>query len=327
MMKTLTFLDEETTSQLMSMAEAVAVCESVLEEMGRGQARLAQPSAMFVKCAPEAPTLFKVKGGYLGGSGVCGFRIVGDIGEDGIGGENHFCYLVDPQTAAPLALVAQTKLHRMRTAACGLITLKRLTDKERPIVAIIGAGRIASHVVEGFASVFPTGELIVASRRYESAQALAATGKATAARSAELAVAQADAVLTLTSAHEPVISLRDFRPGVTICGMGENGELPADLFHAADRFIVDDIAFVKVLGSVANWIRSGGISEAIIDQAPRSTIGEIVAGRAPGRTRPDEKILAIVQGLAIADLAMAKYCVVKAASAGLADAQLSKESA
>jgi alanine dehydrogenase len=311
------YLDEATTSGLMTMADAVAACEAVLTEMGRGLASLSQPPAMFLGGAPELPTHFKVKGGYLPSLGACGFRVVGDVGEDGREGEHHYCYLLDPRTAMPVALVAQTRLHRMRTAACGLIALKHLVDRDRPTtVALVGAGRIAAEVVAGFAHVFPGGRLIVASRQAESAAALVSGHRApgaeiVAAASVREAVVQSDAILTLTSSRSPVIDPEDFREGMTICGMGEHGELPAGLFRQADRFVVDDLAFAKVLGSVSSWIRAGEIDEVEIDRRPRIPLGEIVAGAAVGRTNQNQRILAIVQGLAIADLAIAKACLDK----------------
>jgi ornithine cyclodeaminase/alanine dehydrogenase-like protein (mu-crystallin family) len=314
------YLDEATTGGLLTMADAVAACEAVLTEMGRGNASLSTPPAMFLAGAPQIPTHFKVKGGYLPTLGACGFRVVGDVGEDGNEGEHHYCYLLDPLTAMPIALVAQTRLHRMRTAACGLVALKRLVARARPTVTLVGAGRIAAEVVAGFADVFPGGRLIVASRRAESAEALAAAhptklAEITAAASVRAAVAQSDAILTLTSSRSPVIDPEDFRPGMTVCGMGEHGELPAALFGRADRFVVDDLAFAKVLGSVASWIRAGEIDEAEIDRHPRVPLGEVVAGTAPGRTNDQERILAIVQGLAIADLAIAKTCLDKTMAA------------
>jgi ornithine cyclodeaminase/alanine dehydrogenase-like protein (mu-crystallin family) len=314
------YLDEATTSGLMTMADAVAACEAVLAEMGRGLASLSQPPAMFLGGAPELPTHFKVKGGYLPTLGACGFRVVGDVGEDGREGEHHFCYLLDPRTAMPVALVAQTRLHRMRTAACGLIALKHLVGRDRPTVALVGAGRIAAEVVAGFAHVFPGGRLIVASRQAASAEALVSShgtpgAEIVAAASAREAVVQADAILTLTSSRSPVIDPEDFRAGMTICGMGEHGELPPALFRQADRFVVDDLGFAKVLGSVSSWIRACEIDEAEIDRHPRVPLGEIVAGTAAGRTDADQRILAIVQGLAIADLAIAKACLDKTIAA------------
>ena len=81
------FLDEMTTASLLSMGEAVRICELALADMGQGSTGLSTPQAMFLEGDKTAPVLFKVKGGYLPSLDACGFRVVGDIGEDGVGGE------------------------------------------------------------------------------------------------------------------------------------------------------------------------------------------------------------------------------------------------
>ena len=138
------FLDEPQTETLLSMVEVVRICEAALTEMGRKVATLSVPQAMFLEGDKTAPTLFKVKGGYMPSLDACGFRVVGDVGVDGAAGEYHFCYLLDPQTGRPRALVAHTALHRMRTAACGLIALRALTASNTETFALIGAGKIGA---------------------------------------------------------------------------------------------------------------------------------------------------------------------------------------
>src|SRR5665647_1484446 len=172
-MQSFVFLDEHETAALLNMGEVVETCEAVLREQGTGQASLSDPAAMFLAADAATPTKFKVKGGYLAGLGACGFRVVGDLGHDGDLGEHHFCLLLDPVTAKPRGLIAQTELHRMRTAACGLVALRQLGASNMETVALIGAGRIGAYFASGFHDIFPDKTLIVASRRLETASELA----------------------------------------------------------------------------------------------------------------------------------------------------------
>jgi ornithine cyclodeaminase/alanine dehydrogenase-like protein (mu-crystallin family) len=306
------FLDEAETASLITMQEAVATCEAVLREQGEGTALLSDPAAMFVEGDPAAPVKFKIKGGALRGLDVCGLRIVGDIGKDGCIGEHHYCLLLDPVTAIPRGLIAQTELHRIRTAACALAALRKLAASSTRTVAIIGAGKIGALFAKGFHDVFPDMRLIVSSRRIEPAQAVAeqvrASGHAADAMSIADAAAQADAIVAITTATEPVIDASALRPGVTIIGMGEYHELPVSLLHAADRFIVDDFGFASMLGSLSYWISTGGVSREAAQARVAATLSLAIAGKASGRTSDSEKIVAIVQGLAIADLALADLC-------------------
>jgi len=306
------FLDEQTTASLLSMAEVVETCEAVLLDQGAESARLSQPAAMFLAGDQDKPTQFKVKGGYLPGLDSCGFRIVGDIGPDGQLGERHYCLLLDPATAEPRALVAQTELHRMRTAGCGLVALRHLASGTLETVALIGAGRIGRWFATGFHEVFPDKKLVIGSRRIESAIALAnRLGNAACpveAATVDDAIATADAIITLTNASNPVLAAEAFRPGMTIVGMGEHHELPSALLRRADRFVVDDLGFASTLGSLAAWLARGEIDEREAASRVDATLGAVVAKRTVGRSSDQDTVLAIVQGLAIADLALAETC-------------------
>ena len=305
------FLDETQTASLLSIGEAVRICELALADMGQGSAGLSTPQAMFLEGDKTAPVLFKVKGGYLPSLDACGFRVVGDIGEDGAGGESHFCYLADPRTGAPRALVAHTAIHRMRTAACGLLALRTLAPSNAETFALIGAGKIGGHLAAGFREVFPEKRLMIASRRRESAAQLAAKIQSPAivpADDVRTALKESQAVVVLTTSATPVLSAEDFRPGMAVIGMGERHELPVELFKQADRFFVDDIGFAGVLGSLAAWIRLREVGKEEAERRLDATLGSIVAGKAQGRRSDTEKILCIVQGVAIADIALSELC-------------------
>jgi ornithine cyclodeaminase/alanine dehydrogenase-like protein (mu-crystallin family) len=122
------------------------------------------------------------------------------------------------------------------------------------------------------------------------------------------AVREAQSVLVLTSSASPVLSAEQFKPGRTIIGMGEHHELPVELFKKADRFVVDDIGFASVLGSLGAWIKLGQLSLEEAERRVDATLGGIVAGHEQGRCTDSEKVLCIVQGVAIADIALAELC-------------------
>lgn len=315
----LVVVDEAATARIVTMRDAVDVAETVLRDLGQGAARLSDPPATFLEGDAAAGTHFKVKGGIVPAMDACGFRIVGDVGRDGAGGEHHYCYLLDPRTAAPVALVAQTHIHRMRTAATGLLAARLLSAAPTPTVALLGAGRIGACLAAGFHEIFPDGRLVIASRRFESAERMAASvgrPSVAAARTVAEAVEAADVVVALSSSDDPLFGADLFRPGMTVIGMGENHELPVELLRAADRFYVDDLAYATVLGSIAAWVRRGHIDRGELEARLTATVGDLVVDPARGRASPDERIFCVVQGLAIADLALAELCRRRALETG-----------
>ncbi|MBJ3778522.1 NAD(P)-binding domain-containing protein [Acuticoccus mangrovi] len=314
---TLTVISEATTARLATMGDAVEACRIALSDLAGGVASLSNPAAMFLSGPQETDTHFKVKGGSVPTLRALGFRMIGDVGRDGAGGEHHWCYMLDPTTARPLALVAQTHIHRLRTAASGLLAARLLSGVAAPRVALIGAGRIGTCLAAGFREVFPDGRLTVASRRLSSATAAAdAAGEGVTAASIPEAVADADVVIALSTADEPVLDPLAFRPGMTVIGMGENHELPAALLAAADRFVVDDLGYATTLGSISAWVRRGETTPDALQARLSASLGEVLADPARGRRTATERVLAVVQGLAIADLALAEICRRRAESAG-----------
>ena len=307
------FLDESDTATLLSMGEVVRTCEAALAEMGRKVATLSVPQAMFLEGDKTAPTLFKAKGGYMPSLDACGFRVVGDVGVNGAAGKSHFCYLLDPQSGRPRALIAHTALHRMRTAACGLIALRALSASNTETFALIGAGKIGRHFALGFGEVFPGKRLLVASRRPETAvelagEAASASACIVAAENVSAALREAQSVVALTSSFVPLFSADEILPGMTVIGMGEHHELPIGLFHKADRFVVDDVGFASVLGSLAAWIKTGQVGKEDAAKRVDAVLGAVIAGIETGRHKNSELILGIVQGLSIADLALSELC-------------------
>ncbi len=301
-------IDEATTERLLTMADGIEIVRRVFEDAGDNGIRVSEPAAMFLAADTTGPTRFKVKGADVPSFGVCGFRIAGDVGDEI---ERHYCYLIDPVTAEPLGLIAQTYLHQLRTAASGLYTARLLCHRDDPVVALIGAGRIGGVLARGFTEVFPEGKLRLAARSAASAEKLATSVAHSAVKACtcvDQAVDGADIIIAISSAREPVVSADCFAPGTTIIGMGEHHELPHSLLERADRFYVDEFGFAKTLGSLSHWISKKETSPEAAYNRLSATIGEVAAGKAAGRSGPNDRILAIVQGIAVADIAFAEAC-------------------
>ena len=82
-----------------------------------------------------------------------------------------------------------------------------------------------------------------------------------------------------------------------------------------DKVVVDDWgqATVGPLGALRRHVDSGRLGRHNL----HAELGEIVAGTAPGRERPEERILFWHRGLATTDLAVASLLLRRAAQAGL----------
>ena len=104
------------------------------------------------------------------------------------------------------------------------------------------------------------------------------------AASAEQALTGADVVITITTSAEPVFKAAWVRQGALVCGCGSNiptrSEIPPELVSGADVIVADQVE--------AAQIESGDLLKAGVDWSRVVGLGEVLAGKAPGRQSDDQ---------------------------------------
>ncbi|MCG6122962.1 MAG: NAD(P)-binding domain-containing protein [Microvirga sp.] len=303
---------EEEIKRAFDLDGALALIRSIYQMAARGAADVSSPAALSLRGANGTSGRFKVKGAVLDDLNVAGFRLIGDA--DPAHGRDHaYCYLVDPRTMEPLALVDEEWLHGVRTALTGVVAVEALGPSVIDDIAIVGTGRIARHLASFLAKTHPKARITLASRSAERAASAAgawseefATSFHTAASVPE-AVGRASVVVTVSDADERLFGADDLRPGTLVCAMGGRREFERDVFDRADRLIVDEIDFVCTAGNVASWIASGTATRAEMEAQLDATIGEVLAERGSITTGTNEVCLAVIQGMAICDIGLAKW--------------------
>jgi ornithine cyclodeaminase len=317
---TFLILREGEAEGLVTPAEALEAIGSAWQEYGRARHVLSSPAAMKML---SGATTFKVKGAVLGQSGIAGFRLVADRHEAAGETTRDWFWLADPDGGRPLALVEAFGLHCLRTAATGALAARLLAPAGITTAALIGSGRIAAHVLPALAAALPgLRQVAVASRRFEAVQQFCATAQPglpfalRPAPSVREACAGASLVVTITSATAPVLHAAHLSPGATVVGLGDT-EIAADVLAWADRFVVDELAFALTTGSVAGWIAGDAVTAAGVAARLDADIGQVAAALKPGRLRLEDNVLAVVQGMAVGDLALAGLAWRKACATGL----------
>ena len=277
---------------------------------------LSTPAAQLMR-HPSSTLAMKVKGAQLPEQRVAGFRLVFDQHDaDGAELASHdWQWVADLDTGEPIGLVAMNTVHALRTALTGLVALEALRGPECNVVAVLGAGRIADWLIGPLRQRLAPAEIRVAASRPGRADAFAARHAITAAASVDAAVAGADAVIAITSATAPLLHGRHLAPGMTLVGMGGAHECDASVLAAADRFIVDDIGFASVSGSLGAWLRRGEVAQEAVRARLDGELGQVLAGRAAGRQDASQRVFAIVQGMACCDLAIAAEILSRAGPA------------
>jgi ornithine cyclodeaminase/alanine dehydrogenase-like protein (mu-crystallin family) len=216
--------------------------------------------------------------------------------------------LSDAATGAPLAVLEGSSLTAIRTGGASGLATELLARADGAIVGVIGAGVQACTQLEAVCCARPIRRARVFSRHLEAARRFAAEmGRQLVvpvelAGSATAALSGSDIVCTATSSATPVFDDRDLAPGTHINAIGaylpDMTEIPAATVSRA-RVVVDHrAAALEEAGDLLRPYRDGLIAEAHFG----IELGDVILGRAPGRTRPEEITLFKSVGVAIQDL-------------------------
>jgi ornithine cyclodeaminase len=223
--------------------------------------------------------------------------------------------LHDAATGTLLSLMDSTYLTAVRTGLAGALAAKVLARRDAGAVAVIGAGAQGEHQLRALALLRRIAGVRVYDTRAEQARTFAGRlGPAlgvpvVASPKLEDALGGADIVLVATWARTPFLGADLVQPGmhVTTLGADEPGkaEVTAEVVRGA-VFVCDDRELAVRMGAVGGV----GLDAAVID----AELGEVLAGRHPGRTSPHDVTVYGGVGLAFQDL-VAAWIVYEAARA------------
>ncbi|WP_376792580.1 ornithine cyclodeaminase family protein [Thermoflexus sp.] len=223
--------------------------------------------------------------------------------------------MLNPETGMPMALLDGTFLTAWRTGAASGLATALLARPDAESLALIGAGAQARTQLLAVCAVRPIQRVRVYSRTPERARKLIEEMRGqegvpediALAPTPEAAVAEADVVCTATNASAPVFDGRSLRPGTHINAIGsftlEMRELDEETFRRASRVVVDSRAAAMVEAGEVVW----AIRQGILREQDLVELGEIAAGRQPGRQSPEEITLFKSVGLAVQDLVAARW--------------------
>jgi ornithine cyclodeaminase len=309
-------LNEHEVEQLLTMGECIAVMEEALASLARGEVH--NPLRQAIR-APGAGGLLGLMPAFRGGDApryglkeVCVFP-----GNPARGLDTHLgaVLLHDGETGELMAVMNASAITAIRTAAVSAVATRLLAREDAQTLAIIGAGVQARTHLEAIPLVRKIHDVRIVSRTREKAEALAGEG-VRVVESVEAAVRGADIIVTATSSREPVIKREWIDDGVHINAVGSSiavaRELDGETMAASSLFVDRRESTVNESGDYLSALREGAIDGDHI----RAELGEILLGRAVGRTSSSEITLFKSLGLAVEDLASAQFLYEKAGREG-----------
>jgi ornithine cyclodeaminase len=283
---------------------AIEAVELAFRAKTAGQ--LVAPPRQRVPFPGEGELVFTT-GGVVGDGGVAGFRAYGRFEREDTSGAQVVA-VWSSRTGALEGVVLGHGLAKLRMGAIGGLAIRHMAKPDSRRVALIGAGSQARAQLEAAAAVSPIREAKVFSRSEAGRHAFAASlsqalGFAvTAADTARAAVEEADLVITATTSGEPVLSAAWLRPGVHINMIGpkttRRQELGLDVAERARVVAVDSPEQAHALD--APFFLHGSSAGARVVE-----LADVVAGRVPGRSSPDDVTLFCSVGLAGTEVVIA----------------------
>lgn len=308
------FLTEADVTQLISIEAVLPAVEAAFRELGQGTAQNRPRQRAYLQ-----RSVIMTMNAAMPAIGRTGFKAY----TAGPNGARFWAMLFD-EVGTLLCLMQADRLGQVRTGCASGVGAKYLARENASRVGLIGTGWQARSQLAAVCAVRPVTEVRVWSRTPEKVARLCAEMadslpgvRLLHAASGEEAVREAEIVVAMTNAREPVLRGEWLAPGTTVLAAGSNQarnrELDTEAIRRMDLITVDSSEQARM--------ESGDLiipaAEGALDWARVYELGEVVAGRRPGRQSADEINLFKSNGLAIQDVAAAQVVYERAKAAGI----------
>jgi thiomorpholine-carboxylate dehydrogenase len=296
-------ISEEQVRACLRMRDLIPAMERALIDYSAGRAQ--QPVRTVLRSAEN--------GGWFGSMpAICGDVMGAKLaafyprnGERGLPTHLATIQLFSAITGEPLATMDGRLITEMRTAAVSAAAIRRLRPANFRNVAILGAGVQAGSHLEAVRLMRGFERIRIWSRNSERGRRFAAEHSIEAAETVAKAVRDADVVITVTTAAEPIVHDEWLRDDALVVAVGAVGP---------DRRELDSPV---VRGTVVVESREAALRESgdiLMAGAPvDAEIGELLA--APARAIAPGRVVFKSLGMAVEDIAAARL-VYEAVSAG-----------
>ncbi len=311
---------EEACQAVVGRSDAFAAVESVFAAMAGGDA---YNFPVIREAIGHADALYGFKSGFDRAGLVLGLKSggywPGNV-DKGLTNHQSTVFLFDPDTGQLHALVGGNYLTAVRTAAASSVSIAHLAREDSRVLGMIGAGHQAGFQLRAAAKQRDFERVVAWNYHADMLPGLAAVaediGLPFEAVEREQLGAEADVIISITSAHEPLMMKDWLKPGTHLACMGTDTtgkqEMDPALVAAATVF-TDEIAQSTTIGEAQH-----AISKQLISAADITPIGDVINGSHPGRSSDTEITLFDGTGVGLQDLAVASVAARLAQEGGQA---------
>jgi alanine dehydrogenase len=311
-------LSEKEVRRLLDIDELIEALEQAHLQFSTGKAVM--PVRQVVPL-PQINGRITSMPAYLSENGALGMKVVTFFPENAaqkLPAILATIHLYSAETGRLAAILDGTYITAVRTACASAMATKALANAKTPVLGILGAGVQARAHIRALGKVRQIECVKVYSPSGKNAQRLKEEMesetkiKIEPIKTAEAAVREADLLVTATTAKEPILKSDWLKPGAHINAVGSHRpdlrEIDGATMKRAKLIVDSRAAIMAECGDVLLAIKDGAIEagDASVE------IGEVLAGKKPGRTNAEEITLYKSVGIAIQDVATARLVFQKA---------------
>jgi alanine dehydrogenase len=296
--------------------DAIAATECIYRELAEGKAVNRPRSQTYMpvesKEHPGFRYRFKSQEGSSAGSGVWALRITSDMAGFSytagvkrrrilpVASGNKYCGLVllfDIERIEPVALMPDGVIQKLRVAALSAVGAKYLAQRQPKVLGLFGSGWQASAHLEFLCALFDFERIKVYSPNQEHCRDFCRTMSRRLGRSVEAVnspqktVEGSDFVQAATAAWDPVFDGHLVEKGMYVASIGgsdasnKRREIDDETIRRAGFYVVHSKEVARLDQSPDVWEAA---QNGIIAWDSIYEIQDLVAGKAPGRTHPDQ---------------------------------------
>jgi alanine dehydrogenase len=229
--------------------------------------------------------------------------------------------LCDGDNGYPLALMDSMEITILRTGAATGAAAKYLARTDATVATICGCGNQGRISLKALAKVRPL-TLAYAfdadenqARRFAAELSRELAIEVRSVTDLATAVGDSDICVTCTPSKQHFLKREYVRPGTFIAAVGADSEDKQELessLMASSKIVVDLLDQCAVIGDLHHALEQRLVTKDDV----HAELGEIIAGKKPGRTSDDEIIIFDSTGTALQDVAAAAIVYERAKSSG-----------
>lgn len=314
-------VNEAVCQEVFNRADAFAAVEAVFASMASGGA---YNFPVIREAIGYQDALYGFKSGFDRNGLLLGLKSGGYWpGNAAKGLTNHqsTVFLFDADSGQLQAIVGGNYLTALRTAAASAVSIAHLARKQAKVLAMVGAGHQSTFQLRAALEQREFEKVVAWNLHPEGLSGLADVCAESdlpfESVEREHLCAEADVIISITSAHQALLMKDWIKPGTHLACMGTDTrgkqEVDAELVAIAKLF-TDEVAQSISIGETQHAIAAG-----LIDQDSITPIGNVINGEHPGRRSDDEITLFDGTGVGLQDLAAAAAVVKVALEQGKAE--------